>query len=140
VTASFDVGVFSKALELLNRFAIFSLDACGRPGLTGVKLQATLCLVKIRSIVHKGLKRLYMEDTAKGVPADTVDKLRKMPAFLDDMQDPEELRGLPLWKVHTLMGDRKGTWSLSVTRNRRLTFRIDSAEREICDLNLEDYH
>jgi proteic killer suppression protein len=42
--------------------------------------------------------------------------------------------------VHTLTGDRKGTWSLSVTRNRRLTFRIDTAENEICDLNLEDYH
>jgi toxin HigB-1 len=41
---------------------------------------------------------------------------------------------------HTLTGDRKGTWSLSVTRNRRLTFRIDTAEQEICDLNLEDYH
>ncbi len=81
-----------------------------------------------------------MEDAAKGVPADTVDKLRKMLAFLDDMQDPDELRALPSWKVHTLMGDREGTWSLSVTRNRRLTFRIDSAEREICDLNLEDYH
>ena len=81
-----------------------------------------------------------MEDTAKGVPTDTVDKLRKMLAFLDDMQDPEELRALSSWRVHTLMGDRKGTWSLGVTRNRRLTFRIESAEREICDLNLEDYH
>jgi toxin HigB-1 len=36
--------------------------------------------------------------------------------------------------------DRKGTWSLSVTRNRRLTFRIDTAELELCDVNLEDYH
>jgi len=43
-------------------------------------------------------------------------------------------------RVHSLTGDRKGTWSLSVTRNRRLTFRIDIAEREIYDLNLEDYH
>jgi len=25
-------------------------------------------------------------------------------------------------------------------RNRRLTFLIDPAEREICDMNLEDYH
>ena len=96
--------------------------------------------MKIRNIVHKGLKRFYAEDIAKGVPPDTVDKLRKMLAFLDDMQDPEELRALPSWKVHTLTGDRKGTWSLSVTRNRRLTFRIDTAEREIYDLNLEDYH
>jgi proteic killer suppression protein len=96
--------------------------------------------VKIRNIAHKGLKRLYAEDNAKGVPPDTVDKLRKMLAFLDDMQDPEELRALLTWKVHTLTGDRKGTWSLIVTRNRRLTFRIDTVDREICDLNLEDYH
>ena len=63
-----------------------------------------------------------------------------MLAYLDDMQDPEELRALQAWKVHTLSGDRRGRWSLSVTRNRRLTFRIDTMEREICDVNLEDYH
>jgi proteic killer suppression protein len=96
--------------------------------------------VKIRNIVHQGPKRFYSEDSTKGVPPDTVDKLRKMLAFLDDMQEPEELRALPSWKVHTLTGDRKGTWSLIVTRNRRLTFRVDTAEHEICDLNLEDYH
>jgi proteic killer suppression protein len=96
--------------------------------------------VKIRSFAHKGLKRLYVEDDVRGVPPDTVDKLRKMLAFLDDMQDAEELRALAAWKVHTLTGDRKGMWSLSVTRNRRLTFLIDTTEREICDLDLEDYH
>ena len=96
--------------------------------------------MKIRNFVHKGLKRLYAEDSAKGVPPDTVDKLRKMLAFLDDMARPGRIAALPAWKAHTLTGDRKGTWSLSVTRNRRLTFRIDTAEREICDVNLEDYH
>jgi len=96
--------------------------------------------VRIRSFSHKGLKKLYAEDIAKGIPQDTTDKLRKMLAFLDDMQDVEELRSLLAWKAHLLAGDRKGTWSLSVTGNRRLTFRIDSAENEICDLNLEDYH
>jgi proteic killer suppression protein len=96
--------------------------------------------VRIRSFAHKGLKRLYAEDSAKGIPPDTADKLRKMLAFLDDMQDPEELRSLPAWKVHTLTGNRKGTWSLAVTRNRRLTFVIDLVEREIRDVDLEDYH
>ena len=67
-------------------------------------------------------------------------KLRKMLAYLDNMDDPTELSRLPIRRAHTLAGDRKGTWSLSVTRNRRLTFRIDTAEREICDVNLEDYH
>ena len=108
--------------------------------MTSVTRQATLCRVRIRSFAHKGLKRLYAEDSVKGVSPETADKLRKMLAFLDDMQDPEELHSLPAWKAHTLTGDRKGTWSLSVTRNRRLTFRIDTAEREIRDVNLEDYH
>ena len=63
-----------------------------------------------------------------------------MLAFLDDMDDPEELRALPSWKTHILTGDRKSTWSLSVTANRRLTFRIDTGEREIYNVNLEDYH
>jgi len=76
----------------------------------------------------------------KGVPPDTVDKLRKMFAFLDNLKDAEELRALTAWKAHTLTGDRKGIWSLSVTRNRRLTFLVDAAEREIRDVNLEDYH
>jgi proteic killer suppression protein len=96
--------------------------------------------MKIRSFVHKGLKKLYEDDNAKGVPPETLDKLRKMFAFLDEMEDLEELRALPSWKAHPLTGDRKGTWSLSVTANRRLTFRIDLVEHEIYVLNLEDYH
>jgi toxin HigB-1 len=86
------------------------------------------------------LKKLYEDDVEKGAPPDAVDKLRKMLAFLDDMEDTEELRLLPSWKVHTLTGDRKGTWSLNVTAIRRLTFCIDTDERAIYDVNLEDYH
>ena len=96
--------------------------------------------MKIRNFTHKGLKRLYTEDSLQCVPPDTADKLRKMLAYLDNIEVPEDLRALTAWKAHTLTGDRKGTWSLSVTRNRRLTFRIDIVEREICDVNLEDYH
>lgn len=92
----------------------------------------------IRSIVHKGLRRLYEENSSKGLSADTVDKIRKMLTFLDAMEDPEELHSLSLWKAHVLTGDRKGTWTLHVTRNRRLTFRIE--DEEIIELNLEDYH
>jgi toxin HigB-1 len=69
----------------------------------------------------QGLKKLYADDVVKGVPSDAVDKLGKMLAFLNDREDPEELRTLPPWKVHALSGDRKGTWSLSVTASGRLT-------------------
>ena len=95
--------------------------------------------MQIHSFAHEGLKRLYEEGNAKGVPPDSANKLRKMLAFLDAMQDADELRTLAAWKAHLMTGDRKGVWSLSVTRNRRLTFWIDD-EPQICDLNLEDYH
>ena len=94
--------------------------------------------MRIRSFAHKGLRRLYEENSSKGLGADTVDKLRKMLTFLDAMQTPEDLPALPMWKAHILTGDRKGTWSLSVTRNWRMTFRIEGDE--IIDINLEDYH
>jgi proteic killer suppression protein len=112
--------------------AVRRLDRCKATGYS--------CSVRIRSFVHKGLKRLYVDDVARGVPPDSVDKLRKMLAFLDDMGDAEELRALPSWKVHILTGNLRGRWSLSVTANRRLTFRVDTGEREIYDVNLEDYH
>ncbi len=64
--------------------------------------------MKIRSFVHKGLKRLYEDDAAKGVPPDSADKLRKMLAFLESMREAGELRALPAWKAHMLTGDRAG--------------------------------
>jgi hypothetical protein len=45
--------------------------------------------------MHKGLKKLYEDDVARGIPPDSADKLRKMLAFLDDMEEAE-FRGLPL--------------------------------------------
>lgn len=109
-----------------------SVDKCDVTGYT--------LTVKIRNFLHKGLQRLYLDDNAKGVPPDTVEKLRKMFAFLDVMSGVDEVRALTAWKPHTLTGDRKGTVSLSVTRNRRLTFRVDAAEEELYNVNLEDYH
>jgi hypothetical protein len=50
--------------------------------------------VKVRNFRHKGLEQLYSEDSAKGVALDTVDKLRKIFAYLDNMEDAEELRAL----------------------------------------------
>jgi toxin HigB-1 len=94
--------------------------------------------LKIRSFVHKALKQLYVEDSERGLPPDVVDKLRAMMAFLQDMRNPDELRAFPLWKVHRITGNRKGFWSLHVTRNWRLTFQIKDGE--IVDVDYEDYH
>lgn len=92
----------------------------------------------IRNFLHKGLRSLYLEDKIKGLPPEAADKLRAMLTYLQDMQDPERLKALPLWRAHQLAGGREGVWSLHVTRNWRLTFAIQ--DNEIVDVNYEDYH
>ena len=96
--------------------------------------------MKIRNVIHRGLKRFIERDDASGLPPDAVEKVRNIISFLQEMQDAQELRNVPSWKAHQLTGDRKGIWSLNVTRNWRMTFRIDRTEGEIVDLDYEDYH
>ena len=87
----------------------------------------------------RGLRWLIEEDNAAGLPHATVPKLRRMLSFLQDMKREDELRTVPARNAHGLPGDRRCVWSLAVTRNWRLTFRIDRAECEIVDLGFEDY-
>jgi proteic killer suppression protein len=96
--------------------------------------------MKITNIVHKGLRRFVEVDDPAGLPSAAVEKLRRMISFLQDMEREDELRSVPSWKAHRLTGDRKGVWSLFVTRNWRLTFQIDKDGIEILDLDFEDYH
>lgn len=96
--------------------------------------------MRIRNVIHKGLRRLIEDDDTSGLQPVAVPKIRRMLTFLQDMQSEDELRSVPSWKAHLLTGNRKGTWSLFVTRNWRLTFRIDGDEIEIIDLDYEDYH
>jgi proteic killer suppression protein len=96
--------------------------------------------MKIRNVIHRGVKRFIERDDASGLTPAVVEKVRNIVTFLQEMQDVQELRDVPSWKAHQLTGNRKGTWSLSVTRNWRMTFRVDRAEGEISDLDYEDYH
>ena len=96
--------------------------------------------MRIRNVVHKGLRRFIEDDDATGLQAAVVPKVRRIVTFLQEMEQEDELRTVPSWNAHQLTGDRKGTWSLFVTKNWRITFRIDQTEIEIIDLDYEDYH
>jgi toxin HigB-1 len=96
--------------------------------------------VRIRSIRHKGLRHFVEHDDASKLPVGSVEKLRVMISFLQDMKSESEVRNVPMWKAHRLTGDMKNHWSLFVTRNWRLTFRVDRKEIEIVDLDFVDYH
>lgn len=94
--------------------------------------------MEIGSISHKGLRRFFETGNSKVLVGD-VGRLRKMIAFIDAAGALEELATPPNFGLHELTEDRKGTWSMTVTRNWRLTFRIDE-RGALIDMDLEDYH
>ena len=96
--------------------------------------------MKIRNVAHRGLRRFIESNDASGLAPQVVEKVRNILTFLQEMEDTRELRDVPSWNAHHLTGDRKGSWSLTVTRNWRITFRIDQTEGEILELDYEDYH
>jgi toxin HigB-1 len=44
----------------------------------------------------------------------------------------------PGWKLHPLKGGRRGEWSVWVSGNYRITFRVDG--ENVTDIDFEDYH
>jgi len=95
--------------------------------------------MQIDSIRHKALRRFAETGSPKGLPAGSVDRLRNMLAYLDAIGAADELRVPPNFGAHQLTSDRKGEWALFVTKNWRMTFRVNTAGG-IKDLDLEDYH
>ena len=96
--------------------------------------------MKIRNVAHAALRRFIKSGKTQGLPAAYVEKIRNIVSYLQELDDVEELRSIPIWGAHLLTGDRKGIWSLTVSRNWRITFKIDAVEKEIVDLDFEDYH
>ena len=68
-----------------------------------------------------------------------VGRLGKMLAFIDAAESLDELMLPPNFGLHELVGDRKGQWSMTVTRNWRMVFSVND-EGALIDLDLEDYH
>ena len=95
-------------------------------------------VMRIASFRHKDLERFWQRDEARGVVLQHEAKLRAMLTALEEAENIAELNTVPGWRLHPLKGDRKGVWSLTVTRNYRLTFRVD--ELIVSEIDFEDYH
>jgi toxin HigB-1 len=92
----------------------------------------------VLSVKHKGLRRLVENDDARGLRTDMVGRVRNILAALLAAQDMRGVEGPPGWRIHELSGDRAGTWSIWVSGNWRITFRLQDGA--VVDLDLEDYH
>ena len=63
--------------------------------------------MRIKNVIHKGLRRFIENDDASGLQPAVVTKVRRIVSFLQDMEREDEMRTVPSWKAHMLTGDRK---------------------------------
>ncbi len=91
----------------------------------------------IKSFRHDGLKRFFERGSKAGIPARHAKKLKLILAVLQAVTQPHDAH-FPGSGLHELGGDRKGTWSIDVSGNYRVTFRFDG--QDVIDVNYEDTH
>ena len=91
----------------------------------------------IAGFKHRGLRRFFESGTTRGIQASHAERIRLILGRLNASRAPQDMN-LPGLHLHELAGQRKGTWSVRVSGNWRITFRFDGPDAH--DVDLEDYH
>ena len=72
----------------------------------------------VRSVRHRGLRRLIEDDNPRFLGHDVVDRVRNIltALILAERMDGFVAGAPPGWRVHRLSGDRRNEWSVSGIR------------------------
>ncbi|MDE2235862.1 MAG: type II toxin-antitoxin system RelE/ParE family toxin [Gammaproteobacteria bacterium] len=91
----------------------------------------------IKNFRHKGLERFFQTDSKRGIQPQHADKLRLQLTALEHAVSPKDLDA-PVWRLHSLTGDLRGFFSITVNGNWRLVFRFEGMDA--ADVDYVDYH
>ena len=91
----------------------------------------------IQSFRHRGLRRLYDQGDRAGIGPAMLAKVEEILLLLDSAESVEEI-DLPGYRLHRLAGKLRGSYSVRVTGNWRITFRFEQGS--VFDVDLVDYH
>lgn len=86
---------------------------------------------------HRGLKKFFEKNDARQIAAEHREKIADILTTLDSAERIEDL-DIITYRLHPLTGNRKGTWSVTVRANWRITFTFDAGKAD--NVNYEDYH
>lgn len=91
----------------------------------------------IQSFKSKPLRLLFEKDDSSKIRPDLV---RKVENVLTRLQAAKEIKDMnaPGYNLHPLKGNRKGTWSVTIKENWRITFQFINGDA--FEVNMEDYH
>ncbi len=91
----------------------------------------------IQGFRHKGLKLLFENGDRRKVHSQYADKIERILARLEAASEAEDM-DLPGFRLHPLKGEYSGFWSVSVSANWRIIFRLKKGHAD--DVDLIDYH
>lgn len=91
----------------------------------------------IKSFSHKGLEVFFRTGSTKGIQAKHADRLGRILDRLDAAAEARDMNA-PGYDLHPLKGNLAGHWSVKVSGNWRVTFRMDNGNAHI--VNYQDYH
>ena len=91
----------------------------------------------IRSFKNKALKHFAATGDSSKLGVQKPDRIRRILLLLDAATAPEDVN-LPGFRFHSLKGNYKGRYAVTVSGNYRITF--GWAGQDAIDLDLEDYH
>lgn len=91
----------------------------------------------IENFKHKGLRRFYENNDRSGINSEYAEKIKIILSMLDAAETPDEMN-IITFRFHELKGGRKGTYSVTVRANWRITFKFENGNAT--DVNFEDYH
>ena len=94
-------------------------------------------MLEVKRIKNGALKRLAKDGDASKINPELRRKVERILAMLNTAADPREL-DLPGFAYHELKHDRKGTHSVTIQGNWRITFKWD--DQGPFDVDMEDYH
>ena len=93
----------------------------------------------IKSFKHKGLEKFDKTGCTSGIDPQHETTINDQLTVLSTATCIGDLRATPKsWALHELKGKLKGTWSLTVKENWRITFKFKN--NDIVSVNYEDYH
>ena len=91
----------------------------------------------IRRFKHRGLERFFLRGTRSGIQAAHAKRIRLILGRLHASLAPTDMN-LPGLYLHELKGERRGTWTVRVSGNWRITFKFEG--EDAVDVDYEDYH
>ena len=81
----------------------------------------------VKSFKHKGLEKFFYDNVRSGIKPEHAPRLARILDRLDASVRPQDMN-LPGVKLHGLKGKAKGTWSVWVSGNWRVTFKFDGTD------------